>query len=97
MGRNRIKEIQTTFDEIYDFIKDQPGATLHRLFTTGGIEFNCEAKSTRDNRRFIALPHGNRIYGDDWGFYCNDMGKDGQRIGQYSIPIDDKFKKSKPA
>ncbi len=38
---------------------------------------------------FISLPHNNRIYENDWGYRSNSMGKDGQRIGHYSIPIDD--------
>jgi len=78
MGRNRISEIQSTFDEICHYISRQPAATLHGLFTTGGIRFECEAKTTKDNRKFIFLPHGNRIYENDWGYYFNDMGKDGQ-------------------
>lgn len=97
MGRNRINTIQSTFDEIYNFINDQPGATLGGLYTTGGIAFNCKARITRDNRRFIFLPHSNRIYEGDWGYYFNGMGKDGQRIGQYSIPINDKYMESRRA
>lgn len=91
MGRNRIDTIQTTFDEIYDFINSQPAAALAGLYTTGGKAFECEAKLTRDKRRFISLPHNNRIYQNDWGFYFNDMGKDGQTIGQYSKPINEKY------
>jgi len=95
MGRNRIGEIQTTFTEVYGFIKTQPAATLGQLFTTGGVAFECVAKTTRDNRRFISLPHANRIYEADWGYYFNSMGKDGQRIGQYSIPINVKYLEAK--
>lgn len=94
MRRKRIDEIQTSFDEIYSFIKGQPSSLLGKLQTTGGIDFECEAKVTEDSRRFISLPHGNRIYEADWGYYFNDMGKDGQRVGQYSIPINDKYIKS---
>lgn len=94
MGRKRIDDVQTSFDEIYNYISAQPSAILGNLHTTGGIEFECEAKVTRDNRRFISLPHGNRIYESDWGYYFNDMGKDGQRVGQYSIPINYKYKGS---
>jgi len=37
----------------------------------------------------VLKPHNNRIYENDWGYRSNSMGKDGQRIGHYSIPIDD--------
>ena len=97
MGRKKIDEIQTSFDEIYDFIKSQPESSLGNLHTTGGVEFECEAKNSKDGRRFISLPHSNRIYAADWGYYFNDMGKDGQRIGQYSVSINDKYIKSKMA
>jgi len=59
------------------------------LLTTGGVEFLAEAKTAGDGRRFISLPHNNRIYGSDWGNIANGMGKDGQRIGHYSVPLDD--------
>jgi len=95
MGREKIEEIKTAFSEIYEFIKKQPEATLLGLQTTGGVPFSCEAKSTKDKRQFINLSHNNRIYEADWGSYFNDMGKTGQRIGQYSIPINDKYLKSK--
>jgi hypothetical protein len=91
MGRNRIKEISTNFNEIFEFIYNEPKATLLNLETSGGVAFSCIAKTTRDNRRFIDLPHNNRIYEADWGYYFNDMGKDGQRVGQYSIPINCKY------
>ena len=58
------------------------------MTTTGGVNFVAEAKTTRDNRRFISLPHNNRIYEDDWGFRTNCMGKDGQGIGQCAVPLD---------
>jgi hypothetical protein len=91
MGHNKIREITTSFDEIYNFIKSQPSSSLCNIYTTGGVPFECEAKITKDSRRFILLPHGNRIYEADWGYYFNDMGKDGQRIGQYSISINNEF------
>jgi len=51
--------------------------------------FEAEAKLARDGRRFISLPHNNRIYQNDWGYMANSMGNDGQRIGQYSVPLDE--------
>jgi hypothetical protein len=53
------------------------------------------SKKTRDNKAVITLPHNNRIYENDWGYYFNGMGKDGQRIGQYSIPINRKYLETK--
>lgn len=97
MGRQRIEEIQTDFDQIFEFIVGSPDATLSDLMSTGNTPFSCQAKRTRDNRKFISLPHNNRIYKNDWGYYFNDMGKDGQRIGQYSIPINQKYLESKAA
>ncbi len=91
MGRNRIEEIESSFSDIYEFINEQPQATLTGMLTTGGVSFSCEAKTTKDGRKFIMLPHNNRIYESDWGYYFNDMGKTGQRIGQYSIPINNKY------
>jgi hypothetical protein len=58
------------------------------LQTTGGVPFVAEAKQAKDGRLFISLPHNNRIYEEDWGYRTNNMGKDGQRIGQYSVPLD---------
>lgn len=77
------------FGEVYEAISEQPEARTPELFTTGGVPFVAEAKITRDGRRFISLPHNNRIYEHDWGYTSNNMGKDGQRIGHYSKPIDD--------
>jgi hypothetical protein len=97
VGRHRINNIATIFDKIWNFINDQPTATLTGLQTTGGKGFSCQAKITRDQRKYISLPHSNRVYESDWGYYFNDMGKEGQRIGQYSIPINERFIESKKA
>ena len=80
--------LNTTFNEIYRAILNQPGARTPELRTTGGVPFAAEAKEATDGRRFISLPHNNRIYEHDWGYMSNSMGKDGQRIGQYSVPLD---------
>ena len=87
MGRQKIEEIETSFYQIYEFIRRQPTSKLSGLETTGGVLFSCQVKTTKDNRKFIELPYNNRIYENDWGYYFNDMGKDGQCIGQYSILI----------
>ena len=81
--------LRMRFDEVYEAISQEPGAQTPELFTTGGVSFIAEAKCTRDGRRFISLPHNNRIYEHDWGYTSNSMGEDGQRIGHYSKPIDD--------
>src|SRR6266700_8065328 len=76
-----------TFDEVYLAIQEQSGQTPE-LRTTGGVPFVAEAKLARDGRRFIALPHSNRIYESDWGRATNQMAGGGQRIRQYSVPLD---------
>jgi hypothetical protein len=66
VGRHRINNIATIFDKIWNFINDQPTATLTGLQTTGGKGFSCQAKITRDQRKYISLPHSNRVYESDW-------------------------------
>jgi hypothetical protein len=78
-----------TFDEVFEVILKQPESKTPELVTTGLVSLIAEAKHTRDGRRFIALPHNNRIYENDWGFRSNHMGKSGQRIGQYAAPSDE--------
>jgi hypothetical protein len=90
MARHLIEPpLIMSFDEIYKEISGLPKFCTPVLKTTGDVPFTAEAKRTRDGRRFISLPHNNRIYEDDWGYSSNSMGKDGQRIGHYSKPIDD--------
>jgi hypothetical protein len=89
MLRDLIKPSLTQpFDEIYQTIASQPSQKTPTLVTTGGVPFVAEAKVAQDGRRFISLPHNNRIYEGDWGYKVNSMGKDGQRIAQYSVPLD---------
>jgi hypothetical protein len=78
-----------SFDDVFEVISRQPGAKTPELLSTGHVPFVAEAKHSLDGRRFISLPHSNRIYENDWGFRSNHMGKAGQRIGQYAVPIDD--------
>ena len=80
--------LKLTFNRVYQAIAKQPNARTTELETTGGVRFCAEAKETADGRRFVSLPHSNRIYEGDWGFTANSMGKDGQRIAQYSVPLD---------
>ena len=87
MPHQRIEEIQTSFDAVFTFIDSQPNSMISGLLSTGDKPFTCEARFANDGRRFIHLPHSNRIYKNDWGFYFNSMGESGQRIGQYSVPI----------
>lgn len=89
MKRNLIDPpLSTSFDNIFLAIDSREEKVTPRLATTGGVPFVAEAKVTRDGRRFISLPHSNRIYEHDWGYTSNTMGKNGQRIGQYSVPLD---------
>tara|TARA_B110000467_G_C18170494_1_gene394900 strand:+ start:72 stop:353 length:282 start_codon:yes stop_codon:yes gene_type:complete len=90
MCREIINEIDSSFDEIYDWITAQNG--LEGLISTGGTPFDVTSNITRDQRRFISLPHSNRVYENDWGNRNNNMGQDGQRIGQYCLPIHDAFR-----
>jgi hypothetical protein len=77
-----------SFRLVFDAISAQPSGRTPQLETTGGTPFTAEAKVAKDGRQYIALPHSNRIYESDWGHSTNGMGKDGQRIGHYSVPID---------
>lgn len=85
-----IEEIDSTFSEIYNWIDSQEG--LDGLKTTRGVAFNVIAKTAKDGRRFLSLPHGNRVYEGDWGSQCNSMNSGGQWIGQYCLPIHMKFR-----
>jgi len=78
-----------SFALVYDRINSVPGSRIDGLVTTGGVGFSAEASVARDGRKFIALPHNNRIYEQDWGFSTNSMGKGGQWIGHYARPLDD--------
>ena len=81
--------LKSTFDRVYQAIAQRPRARTPELETTRRhVRFFAEAKETTDGRRFVSLPHSNRIYEDDWGFTTNSMGNGGQRIGQYSVPLD---------
>jgi len=82
-----------TFDQVFDLLLLEPErkATLH---TTGppGVDFVAEAAFTEQGQPYISVPHSNRIYPCCWGNSENHMGapeKHGQRIGQYSRPLDE--------
>jgi hypothetical protein len=88
MQRIRISPpLNRTFDQVYEAIGHQPSSQTPTLATTGGVRFTAGARTARDGRPFIALPHGNRIYEGDWGFTTHAMGQTGQRIGHYSVPL----------
>ena len=80
--------LNCSFGLVFDAIAAQPSGRTPRLKTTGGTPFTAEAKVTREGRRYIVLPHANRIYESDWGHSKNGTGEDGQWIGHYSVPID---------
>jgi hypothetical protein len=82
--------LKLSFETVFQAISDQPGGNTPKLQTTGGKPFVAHAKASADGRRFISLPHSNRIYEGDWGYNVNSMGNnDGQRIGHYAMPIDE--------
>lgn len=81
--------LRLTFDEVHRAISGQHSERTPELKTTGGVPFIAEARVAKDGRRYISLPHSNRIYEEDWGYATNSMGKDGQRIGQYAAPLDE--------
>ncbi|MBI5896993.1 MAG: hypothetical protein HZB24_13655 [Desulfobacterales bacterium] len=83
-----LPPLKLSFDEVFEAISKQPKSQTPELLTTGHALFVAQAKNTRDGRRFISLPHSNRIYEDDWGYRTNGMGKDGQRIEPYAVSID---------
>jgi hypothetical protein len=80
--------LTSCFEAVHCMISEQFGAQTPQLQTTGGVSFTAKAKRTLDGRRFISLPHNNRIYEGDWGYRTNQMGKKGQWIGHYSVPLD---------
>lgn len=89
MGKAIKPKLRKTFNQVYNKIKKCCNKETPDLFSTGGTLFKAKAKITNDGRKYIALPHNNRIYEHDWGYVTNHMGKSGQRIRQYSIPLDD--------
>jgi signal transduction histidine kinase len=82
--------LKCSFDQIYDMLLLQNERKISGLFTTGDkrAEFQAEAKETDEVGKFILLSHGNRIYPCCWGNRVNHMESGGQRIGQYSRPLD---------
>jgi hypothetical protein len=81
--------LRNDFHNVWENLEREPGSNSPSLILMrSGKEFTAMAKVTQDGRKFIELPHNNRIYEGDWGYYNNSMGQDGQRIGHYSVPID---------
>ena len=78
----------STFDQVFEAISSQPNKEVIGLKTTGGVHFNVQAITSTHVGRLISLPHNNRIYPCCWGNTNNHMGKEGQRIGHYTRPID---------
>ena len=70
MPRGRIEEIQTSFDVIFEYLLSLPNQSVNDLITIGGVTFSARATTAMDGRRFIELPHNNRIYEADWGTRC---------------------------
>lgn len=57
--------LKMSFDDVYGAISKQVRSQTPELLTTGGVQFVAEAKCTLDGRRYISLPHNNRIYEND--------------------------------
>lgn len=81
------------FDEVFETISLQPQKTICGLKTTGGVDFIAQSKTSHNKGQFILLPHNNRIYRCCWGNTNNHMGKEGQRVGHYTRPLDEWCKK----
>jgi len=80
-----------SFAQVFSAIWSRPQKMVTGLMTTGGVDFEAEARHSQRVGSFIALPHNNRIYPCCWGNTTNHMGKreEGQRIGQYARPLDE--------
>ena len=87
--KRKNPSLNCSYDQVYRKLLNMPNHLVENLITTGGTNFCAKALETRDGRQFIALPHNNRIYKEDWGFSTNHMGKEGQRIGHYARPLDE--------
>ena len=77
-----------TFEQVYECLLSYPDRKVTNLQTSRGNIFIAMASESSEVGKFIQLPHNNRIYPCCWGNQTNHMGKDGQRIGQYSISLD---------
>jgi hypothetical protein len=92
-GNRRLMQPQPVcnYGQVFRAIWSRPQKKVTGLMTTGGVNFEAEAKQSRRVGSFIALPHDNRIYPCCWGNTTNHMGKgkEGQRIGQYTRPLDE--------
>jgi hypothetical protein len=95
MDRKRIEEIDSDFFDIHNWVRLN-GAEMS-LESTGDKTFTVSAGISKDGRAFLEFPNSNRAYKDDWGYRTNSMGKDGQWIGQYSIPTHNEYIKQKSA
>ncbi len=78
-----------SFEQVFEKILNQSKNEIGGITTTGGVKFSAKAKYTQKGEPYISLPHNNRIYSCCWGNTNNHMGKEGQRIGQYSKPLDE--------
>lgn len=83
-----VPPLMCTFEQVYECMINFPDKKVTNIQTTRGIVFEAVAAESIDVGIFIQLPHNNRIYPCCWGNQTNHMGKDGQRIGQYSRSLD---------
>ncbi len=87
--RKLIKQaLNCTFDQVYECLLNSQDKMVTNLKTSRENTFFAIAAESSEVGKFIQLPQKNRIYPCCWGNQTNHMGKDGQRIGQYSIPLD---------
>ena len=59
------------------------------LFTTDNTEFEAEAKYSEKKGSLFRYRIVIEFILDDWGFRNNHYGVEGQRINQYSKPLDE--------
>lgn len=102
--QRRMVELTSTFDEVWESLC---GKSVE-LKTDAGTPFIAKARMAR--RRGSALTEVlvfqrtnesgeliecSRCYSEDWGYYFNHLGNQGQRIGMYLKAVD--FLKSQNA
>ena len=99
MPRRQIAPaLKVKFDYAFNTIWELPNGNSPNLKTTRGmVVFAAKANFAKDGRKFIDLPHNNRIYKQDWNYRSNHMGnEDGQWVGQYAVPLSDWLYKQSP-
>ncbi|MBN1357297.1 hypothetical protein JW988_00855 [Candidatus Bathyarchaeota archaeon] len=96
--KRRVVELTRTFNEVWESLC---GKTAD-LKTSADTPFTVRAKMARKKGSFTAekvlafmknvgsgkLKECSRCYSEDWGYYFNHLGVQGQRIGMYLKALD---------